>query len=55
MDREAVLSMLDQMAGMPSIELKMNIPADQRMALSGMQLDAMAGSCGRWCSSTPRT
>jgi hypothetical protein len=43
MDREQALEMLDKMAEVPSIELKMNIPADQRMALSGLGLDAMAG------------
>jgi hypothetical protein len=43
MDREQRLEMLERLAAMPSIELKMNVPADQRMALSGLHLDFMAG------------
>jgi hypothetical protein len=35
--------MLDRLAEVPSVELKMNVPADQRMALSGLHLDAMEG------------
>jgi hypothetical protein len=42
MDREQRLEMLERLAEMPSIELKMNVPADQRMALSGLHLDPMA-------------
>jgi hypothetical protein len=43
MNRAELLELLDRMAEVPSIELKMNVPADQRMALSGLQLDAMEG------------
>jgi hypothetical protein len=43
MSREQLLEMIDKMALVPSIELKMNVPADQRMALSGLHLDAMQG------------
>jgi hypothetical protein len=43
MDREELLEMLGRMAEVPSVELKMNIPADQRMAISGLHLDAMQG------------
>jgi hypothetical protein len=43
MDREELLQLLDRMAKVPSVELKMNIPADQRMAISGLNLDAMRG------------
>jgi hypothetical protein len=43
MDRVELLRMLGRMAEVPSVELKMNIPADQRMAISGLQLDAMQG------------
>jgi hypothetical protein len=43
MNREQRLEMLGRLAEMPSIELKMNIPADQRMALSGLELDTMRG------------
>jgi hypothetical protein len=42
MNREQRLEMLERLAEMPSIELKMNVPADQRMALSGLHLDPMA-------------
>ena len=42
MNREQRLEMLERLAEMPSIELKMNVPADQRMALSGLHLDLMA-------------
>jgi hypothetical protein len=42
-DREELLTMLGRMADVPSIELKMNVPADQRMALRGFDLDAMEG------------
>ena len=43
MDRDELLKMLDQMADVPSVELKMNVPGDQRMALSGLNFDAMQG------------
>jgi len=43
MNREQRLEMLGRLAEVPSVELKMNIPADQRMALSGLELDAMRG------------
>jgi hypothetical protein len=42
-ERDERLTMLDQLVGVPSVELKMNVPADQRMRLSGMRLDAMDG------------
>ncbi len=42
-EREEQLSMIDQLVGIPSVELKMNVPADQRMRLSGLRLDAMEG------------
>jgi hypothetical protein len=42
-NREELLEMLDRLAEVPSVELKMNVPADQRMALSGLHLDAMEG------------
>jgi hypothetical protein len=38
-----LLRMLGRVAEVPSVELKMNIPADQRLAISGLQLDAMGG------------
>jgi hypothetical protein len=41
MNREQRLEMLGRLAEVPSVELKMNIPADQRMAVSGLELDAM--------------
>jgi hypothetical protein len=41
-NREQRLEMIERLAEMPSIELKMNVPADQRMALSGLHLDPMA-------------
>ena len=41
MNREELLRMLDEMTGVSSIELKINVPADQRMALSGLDLDLM--------------
>jgi hypothetical protein len=43
MNREELLEMLDRMVEVPSVELKMNVPADQRMALSGLHFDAMEG------------
>ena len=43
MNREELLEMLDRLVEVPSVELKMNVPADQRMALSGLHLDAMEG------------
>jgi len=43
MNREQRLEMLGRLAEVPSVELKMNVPADQRMALSGLDLDAMRG------------
>jgi inorganic triphosphatase YgiF len=43
MNREQRLEMLGRLAEVPSVELKMNIRADQRMALSGLELDAMRG------------
>jgi hypothetical protein len=43
MDREELLQLLGRMAEVPSVELKMNIPADQHMAISGLHLDVMAG------------
>jgi hypothetical protein len=42
-NREELLEMLDRLVEVPSVELKMNVPADQRMALSGLHLDAMEG------------
>jgi hypothetical protein len=42
MNREQRQEMLERLAEMPSIELKMNVPADQRMALSGLHLDLIA-------------
>ena len=42
MDRERRQEMLERLAEMPSIELKMNVPADQRMALSGLHFDPLA-------------
>jgi hypothetical protein len=42
MNREELQEMLERMAEVPSVELKMNVPADQRMALSGLHLDPMA-------------
>jgi hypothetical protein len=42
MNREELQGMLERMAEVPSVELKMNVPADQRMALSGLHLDPMA-------------
>ena len=41
MNREQRQEMLDRLVEMPSIELKMNVPADQRMALSGLHFDPM--------------
>ena len=41
MNREQRQEMLERLAGMPSIELKMNVPADQRMALSSLHFDPM--------------
>jgi hypothetical protein len=43
LDREQVLEMLRQMRAVPSVELKMNVPADKRMALSGLRLDPLQG------------
>jgi hypothetical protein len=43
MNREQRLEMLGRLAEVPSVELKMNVPADQRLALSGLKLDAMRG------------
>jgi hypothetical protein len=43
MNREQRLEMLGRLAEVPSVELKMNIPADQRLALSGLGFDAMRG------------
>ena len=43
MNRVELLEMLERLAEVPSVELKMNVPADQRMALSGLHLDAMQG------------
>lgn len=40
-DRDELMTMLDQLTGVPSIELKMNVPADQRLALAGLRLDPM--------------
>ena len=42
MDREQRQEMLERLAEMPSIELKMNVPADQRMDLSGLHFDPLA-------------
>jgi hypothetical protein len=42
-NRGELLEMLERLAEVPSVELKMNVPADQRMALSGLHLDAMQG------------
>jgi hypothetical protein len=55
MNREQRLEMLGRLAEVPSVELKMNIPADQRMAVSGLELDAMRGRLRRSSSSTPPT
>jgi hypothetical protein len=41
MNREQRQEMLEQLVEMPSIELKMNVPADQRMALSSLHFDPM--------------
>ena len=43
MNREQRLEMVGRLAEVPSVELKMNVPADQRMALSGLELDTMRG------------
>ena len=43
MNREQRMEMLGRLAEVPSVELKMNVPADQRLALSGLELDAMRG------------
>ncbi|HEY6708571.1 MAG TPA: hypothetical protein VJB61_13390 [Actinomycetota bacterium] len=43
MNREQRLEMLGRLAEVPSVELKMNIPADQRSGPSGLDLDAMRG------------
>jgi hypothetical protein len=41
MNREQRQEMLERLVEMPSIELKMNVPADQRMALSSLHFDLM--------------
>jgi hypothetical protein len=43
LNREELLEMLDRLTEVASVELKINVPADQRMALSGLGLDAMEG------------
>ena len=43
MNREQRLEMVGRLAEVPSVELKMNVSADQRMALSGLELDTMRG------------
>ena len=43
MNREQRLEMLGRLAEVPSVELKMNVPADQRMALSSLEMDLMGG------------
>lgn len=43
MNRGELLQMLEQLGKVPSVELKMNVPTDQRMALVGLGLDAMEG------------
>jgi hypothetical protein len=42
-NRGELLQMLEQLGKVPSVELKMNVPTDQRMALVGLGLDAMEG------------
>ncbi|WP_433158349.1 hypothetical protein [Kribbella sp. CA-247076] len=41
MDRDELMNLLDQLTGVPSVELKLNVPADRRMALAGLHLDVM--------------
>ncbi|TWD80050.1 hypothetical protein FB561_1122 [Kribbella amoyensis] len=43
MDQEKIMTMLEDLRGVPSVELKMNVPADQRMSLRGLRLDPLQG------------
>lgn len=43
LSRDQIIEMLGQMSDLDSVELKMNIPADQRMAASGLDFDPLAG------------
>jgi hypothetical protein len=43
LSRDQLVDMMAEMADVQSVELKMNVAADQRMALSGLDFDPLAG------------
>jgi hypothetical protein len=55
MNREQRLEMLGRLAEVPSVELKMNVPADQRLACPAWSWTPCGAGSGRSSSLIPRT